>query len=47
MTRFTNFGSRRGPAPWEDLHVKPPSTMGQKSLIQRLKYFFQTYKPLL
>ena len=56
MTRFTNFGSRGGPYPRADLHRKPPSTMGHESLIQRrqslshpgeLKYFFQTYNPLL
>ena len=54
MTRFTNFGSRG--APRADLHRKPPSTMGHESLIQKrpslsdpgpLKYFFQTYNPLL
>ena len=33
MTRFTNFGSRG--APWADLHMKPPSTMGHESVIQR------------
>ena len=54
MTRFTNFCSRG--APRADLHRKTPSTMGHESLIQRrpslshpggLKYFFQTYNPLL
>ena len=43
-------------APRADLHVKPPSTMDHESVIQRrpslshpgwLKYFFQTYNPLL
>ena len=50
MTRFTNFDSWG--APRADLHLKPPSTMGHESVIQRrpslshlgwLKYFFQTY----
>jgi len=45
-----------GGAPRADLHRKPPNTMGHESLIQRrpslshpgsLKYFFQTYNPLL
>ena len=48
MTRVTNFGSRG--APWADLHMKPPSTMGHESVIERrpslshqgwLKYFFR------
>ena len=54
MTRVTNFAL--GGTPRADLHVKPPSTMGHESLIQRrpslshpgwLKYFFQTNNPLL
>ena len=45
-----------GGGPRADLHMKPPSTMGHESLIQRrpslshpgwLKYFFQAYNPLL
>ena len=33
MTHFTNFGSHR--APKADLHLKPPSTLGYDSLIQK------------
>ena len=48
MTHLTNFGSWG--APRAALHVKPPSTIGHESLIQRrpslshpgwLKYFFR------